>query len=313
MSSDTTVLEEVDRMSRRCQKFFWLGLILGLLSVLIAACSGSVPGIEAVEERSQTFAVRDYLSLTVETTNGKVEIWGVEGLEEVQATATLHAWGETQEQAQERLEKLTVEMNQEADRVSLQFRATGTYRALGKSPQVDFEVAIPAAADITVSVNNGNVTVADVTGTSSIETQNGSIDVTNVKGAVTGETANGSIDVTLSQAHLDLETDNGSITVSQSQCSLDAETDNGDIHFSGQLVGPQHRMKSANGSVMAEVPTDSELAIEASVGTGSISTTLPLSGDTQGKTWSAVLNAPTSNLSLQAGNGSIKIRGLAGI
>lgn len=281
--------------------------------MLIAGCGRSVPQVEAIEERSQTFAVLDYLTLTVETTNGKVEIWGVEGLEEVQATAILHAWGETQEQAQERLEKLTIEMSQEADLVSLQFRSTSTYRAWGKSPQVDFEIAIPAAADITVSVNNGSITVADVIGTIDIESENGSIDATNVKGAVTGETANGSIDVTLAQAHLDLETDNGSITVSQSQCALDAETDNGDIHFSGQLVGPQHRVKSANGSVMAEIPADSELAIEASVGNGSISTTLPLSGDTEGKTWSAVLNAPTSNLLLQAGNGSIKIRGLAGI
>jgi len=281
--------------------------------MLITGCGRSVPQVEAVEERSQTFAVLDYLTLTVETTNGKVEIWGVEGLEEVQATAILHAWGETQEQAQERLETLTVEMNQEADRVSLQFRATGTYRALGKSPQVDFEVAVPVEADITVSVNNGSITVADVMGTIDIESENGSIDATNVKGAVTGETANGSIDVTLSQAHLDLETDNGSITVSQSQCSLDAETDNGDIRFSGRLIGSQHRLKSSNGSINVGIPTDSELAIEASVGNGSISTTLPLSGDTQGKTWSAVLNAPTSNLSLQAGNGSIKIRGLAGI
>ncbi len=300
-------------MSRGYRKVFWIGLILGLLSMLIAGCGRSVPQVEAIEERSQTFAVLDYLTLTVETTNGKVEIWGVEGLEEVQATAILHAWGETQEQAQERLEKLTIEMSQEADLVSLQFRSTSTYRAWGKSPQVDFEIAIPAAADITVSVNNGSITVADVIGTIDIESENGSIDATNVKGAVTGETANGSIDVTLAQAHLDLETDNGSITVSQSQCALDAETDNGDIHFSGQLVGPQHRVKSANGSVMAEIPADSELAIEASVGNGSISTTLPLSGDTEGKTWSAVLNAPTSNLLLQAGNGSIKIRGLAGI
>ena len=300
-------------MNRRYQIVFWLCLVLGLVSVLIAGCGRSVPQVEAVEERSQTFAVLDYLSLTVETTNGKVEIWGVEGLEEAQATAILRAWGETQEQAQERLEKLTIEMNQEADQVLLRYQATGTYRPLGKSPQVDYKVAIPAAADIIVLVNNGSVTVADVTGTSVIETQNGSIDATNVKGSVTGKTANGSIDVTLSQAHLDLETDNGSITVSQSQCSLDAETDNGDIRFSGRLVGSQHRLKSSSGSINVGIPTDSELVIEASVGNGSISTTLPLSGDTQGKTWSAILNVPTSNLSLQADNGSIKIRGLAGI
>jgi hypothetical protein len=72
-------------------------------------------------------------------------------------------------------------------------------------------------------------------------------------------------------------------------------------------------MQSSNGSLDVEIPPDSELSIEASVGTGSISTTLPLTGDIEGKSWSAILNLPTSYLSLRTGNGSIQIRGLSGI
>jgi len=300
-------------LRRQYLKGFWVAWLPAVLVLLIVGCDSAVPLIEVVEEQGRTFAVLDYLTLVVETTNGKVQVWGVDGLEEVQAKAILHAWGDTQEQAQERLEKLTVEMNQEADKVSLQFRSTSAYRAWGKSPQVDFEVAVPTVADVTVVVENGSIGVADVTGTLSADTENGSIDAVNVRGAAVIETDNGSIDIEQAQAHLELVTDNGTITVSQSRCSLDAETDNGDIHFSGQLVGPQHRMKSGNGRLIAEVLSDSELAIEARVNNGSISTTLPLIGDTQGKEWSAILNAPTSKLILQTGNGSIKIRGLAGI
>jgi len=286
---------------------------IAVLALLIAGCDSAVPRIEAIEEQGQTFAVLDYLTLVVETTNGKVQIWGVDGLEEVKATAVLHAWGDTQEQAQERLEQLAVEMSQEADHVRLRFRSSGSHRGWGKSPQVDFEVAVPTVADVTVVVENGSIGVADVTGTLFADTENGSIDAVNVRGAAVIETDNGSIDIEQAQAHLELIADNGTITVSQSQCSLDAETDNGDIHFSGQLVGLQHRMKSGNGSLIAEVLSDSELVIEARVNNGSISTTLPLVGDTQGKQWSAVLNAPTSKLILQTGNGSIRIRGLAGV
>jgi len=298
-------------LRRQHLKGLWVAWLPAVLALVIAGCDSAVPRIEAVEEQGQTFAVLDYLTLVVETTNGKIQVWGVDGLEEVQVTAVLHAWGDTQEQARDRLEQLAVKMSQDAEYVQLRFQSSSSYRGWGKSPQVDFEVAVPADADITVSVNNGSITVADITGTFVIETENGSINATDVKGAVTGETANGSIDIAQAQAHLGLTTDNGTITVSQSRCSLDAETDNGDIHFSGQLVGPQHRMKSGNGSLIAEVLSDSELAIEARVNNGSISTTLLLVGDTQGKEWSAVLNAPTSKLILQTGNGSIKIRGLA--
>jgi len=300
-------------LHRQYLKGLWVAGLLAVLVLLIVGCDSAVPLIEAVEEEDQMFAVLDYLTLVVETTNGKVQIWGVDGLEEVQATAVLHAWGDTQEQAHERLEQLAVEMSQEADHVQLRFRSSGSYRGWGKSPQVDFEVAVPTVADVTVVVDNGSIAVADVTGTLSADTENGSIDAVNVRGAAVIETDNGSIDIEQAQAHLELIADNGTITVSQSQCSLDAETDNGDIHFSGQLVGAQHRMKSGNGSLIAEVLSDSELVIEARVDNGSISTTLPLVGDTQGKEWSAVLNAPTSKLNLQTGNGSIKIHGLAGV
>jgi len=300
-------------LRKQCLKGLWVACLLAVLVLLVVGCDSTVPRIEVVEEQGQTFAVLDYLTLVVETTNGKVQVWGVDGLEEVQVTAVLHAWGDTQEQAQDRLEQLAVEMNQEVDRVQLRFRSSGSYQGWGKSPQVDFEVAVPSQADVTVVVENGSIAVADLTGTLSADTDNGSIDAVNLRGAAVIQTDNGSIDIEQAQAHLELIADNGTITVSQSQCSLDAETDNGDIHFSGQLVGPQHRMNSGNGSIIAELLSDSELAIEARVNNGSISTALPLVGDTQGKQWSAILNAPTSDLSLRAGNGSIKIRGLAGI
>lgn len=300
-------------MRRQYLKGLWGAGLLAVLVLLIVGCDSAVPLIEAVEEEDQTFAVLDYLTLVVETTNGKVQVWGVDGLEEVEVTAVLHAWGDTQEQAQDRLEQLVVEMSQEADRVQLRFRSSSSYQGWGKSPQVDFEVAVPTVADVAMVIENGSIGVADVTGTLSADTDNGSIDVVNLRGAAVIQTDNGSIDIEQAQAHLALITDNGKITVSQSQCSLDAETDNGDIHFSGQLVGPRHRIESGNGSLIVEVLSDSELAIEARVDNGSISTTLPLVGDTQGKQWSAVLNAPTSKLILQTGNGSIKIRGLAGI
>jgi len=292
-------------------KGLWVfGLLVGFV-LFIAGCDSPVPRIEAVEEQGRTFAVLDYLTLVVETANGEVRIRGVDGLDEVQTTVVLHAWGDTQEQAQDRLGQLAVDMSQQADRVQLTFRSSIAYRGWGKSPQVDFELTVPSHADVAVIVKNGSVGVTDITGTLSVKADNGVVDAAGVRGAATIETTNGGIVVALAQAHLGLTADNGSITVSQSRCSLDAETDNGDVRFSGQLVGKQHRMKSGNGSVVAEIPADSELAIEARVGSGSISTSLPLVGDMQGRQWAAILNAPTSRLILQTGNGAIKIRGLA--
>jgi hypothetical protein len=282
---------------------------MGLMSLL-----GCTPEqVESVEARSEAYTVSGMPTLIVEGSNGSVRIEGREDLSEIQVVATLHAFGNTLEQAQERLEKLTVTMRQVKDKVTLTYQLPKEASSWRRRPTVDFDVLVPRATNIQVKLSNGNATVEGVVGSISAETENGNIASRDVEGLIAFQTNNGNLTVARATGPLSLKTSNGTIDVEAANVALDAQTSNGDVHFSGRFVGPEHRMQSSNGSLDVEIPPDSELSIEASVGTGSISTTLPLTGDIEGKSWSAILNLPTSYLSLRTGNGSIQIRGLSGI
>ena len=70
-------------------------------------------------------------------------------------------------------------------------------------------------------------------------------------------------------------------------------------------------MSTSNGRIDLALRSDASLIIEASTSNASISTDLPLIGDTEGKEWSAVLNPPaTGTLTLQTSNGQIEILGI---
>jgi len=89
--------------------------------------------------------------------------------------------------------------------------------------------------------------------------------------------------------------------------SVDLETNIGDIEFSGRFAGLDHRIDASNGGITLAIPADSELRLEAEVVTGRIESSLPFVGDTDGREWSAVLNAATSIVHLRATNGWIRI------
>jgi len=79
--------------------------------------------------------------------------------------------------------------------------------------RVDFEIAIPAAADLDLNTqngnitlegntgvvvartSNGNITITDNTGNLNVSTSNGNLELQNIVGSVTGTTTNGSITV----------------------------------------------------------------------------------------------------------------------
>ena len=95
------------------------------------------------------------------------------------------------------------------------------------------------------------------------------------------------------------------------EATVDAETSNGAIFFSGRLLAGTHRMRTSNGAIQVTIPRDVAILINADTSNGSITSSLSLVGDTEGKSWSASLNPPiTSTLTLKTSNGSIHIDGL---
>src|SRR4051812_28472836 len=79
---------------------------------------------------------------------------------------------------------------------------------------VSFEINVPRTAMLTLTTNNGGISIDDFRGSAKFHARNGGLTLNNVGGDIRGETTNGGVTVDLSGDHwdghgLDIETKNG--------------------------------------------------------------------------------------------------------
>ena len=269
------------------------------------------PAVRSTRQEEATFVVGGSAVLDIESSNGEILVHGVEGAEEVHVIATLSTRGDTLEEAEERLDEIVYHMTQEGEIVHLRYRASEQESDIRRYSGVSFDVAVPTETRVDAETSNGAMTIEAVSGRLTLDTSNGAIEVRDVVGDVFADTSNGAIEVERVQGVLRLDTSNGAIEIIDVAATIDADTSNGRIEFAGALVGDSHRMETSNGRIEVAVPVDASLTIDARTSNATISTDLPLEGDTEGESWTAVLNPPaTATLTLRTSNGSIRIEGL---
>jgi len=291
-----------------------LGSALPVLIGVALALGGCVeiPIHEATQTVQGSFDVVGAVDLDVFTSNGRVTVRGVAGQTTVEVAATLRSRGDTLIDAANRAARIAVAMVHDGNYVVLRYDASAHPWDVRRYSGVDFEITVPATVDVEVGTSNGRIEISDVIGILDLTTSNGAIEVSDAVGEADASTSNGAIAVDTFEGILRLATSNGRITMENIVGVVDAQTSNGNIAFSGMPVdGNDHRMKTSNGRIDIALRSDASLIIAARTSNASISTDLPLIGDTEGKEWSAVLNPPaTGTLSLETSNGSIEILGI---
>ncbi len=272
-----------------------------------AVVGSSVNTVQATREVTQTFQVEGLPDLQIESSNGYVNVESAD-VTSISVTASLRSRGDTLETAQERVDAIVLDLSQSGDTVIVRYRASQQSEDVRRYSDVAFDVVVPRQADVSANTANGDITIRGTEGNFSLETANGAIDLRDLVGVVSADTANGAIDVDSFSGVLNLHTSNGEIDMEDVQATVDAYTSNGRIQFSGELVGDTHRFRTSNGTIEVRVPATSSITFVASTNMGSIRTSLPLIGDTQGRDWNASLNPPaTQNVELRTSNGSIRI------
>jgi len=245
---------------------------LALAAGLLAACARSAGDAVAVDVRTAVHPADGATLLAVGLERGTIEIQGELGGNEIGVVATLRARGGTSEVAEARLEAVDLDAARVADGLQLGLR-TPNDGAPG-SVEADFVVRVPLQTSIRVIGGNVGVT---------IHSTSGALDVTVASG-----------DVIVRGANVE---------------RLAIESEVGGVEFSGRLAaGAVHRVRTGRGDVHVRIPLDSRLRIEAGVSSdGLITSSLPLSGDTTGRDWSATLNGPDATLRLETLGGQILI------
>ena len=272
---------------------------------IFGAANVSATTVETIE-----LVLVEPLSLDIDTSNGEVNVSGVEGVETVSVTITLRSRGGTLEEAQDRVDRIVYHAEQQGNRISLQYRSNEQEEDVRRYSGVDFDVVVPVETQVDVDTSNGAVSIDHIDEAIRLDTSNGAIDVYDCSGSLTADTSNGRIEVVRFGGDVFLDTSNGELWLEQVTGAVDAETSNGSAHYVGNPALGYNRIRTSNGSITVRVPTDASIAFTASTSSGRIRSSLPLVGDTEGKDWEAELNPPAMvTFDLRTSNGTIRIEG----
>ena len=142
--------------------------------------------------------------------NGGVEIIGWDRSDSIAITARIHVNTRSQADADAIARDIKIEI------VDGTIRATGGAGAFGRHQNwaVNFVVMVPRRTDLTLSTQNGPLSVEDVSGRMDLQTQNGPLSISGVGGNVHASAQNGPLSVDLQGTRwegegLDAETQNG--------------------------------------------------------------------------------------------------------
>jgi hypothetical protein len=235
--------------------------------------------------------------LTLVNPGGAVSITGGGG-EDVRIEAVKRVWDRSDSAARAGLDDVRIEVAERDGGVDV--RAT-VRRPRSRDAEVDFTIAVPAGAAVSVRSGSGDIVVTGVRGEVRAEAIGGSIKASalgevrllrTLSGAIALERAE-SRDVTVStlggpltirqlKARVaDLRTVGGDVIVTDSEAErLTAQALSGRVELTGRLTpGGRYSLRSQSGAVQLTPVGSTDFEVEAATVTGTVQSELPITID----------------------------------
>ena len=248
-------------------------VIVSVMAFSILACQ--VGGMRSPqtqwhsEVEEQSFTVSDAPSLTVDNYyGGNITVnAGEDGT--IQVIATKKAGREGN------LDQIEIEMVEQDG--GLEIKTEKSTRLQNIS--VDFEITVPAGAQVDLYTTGGNVGVADLDGKVKVETMGGNvrvdggsgridvqtmggnINIHNANGEVDAHTMGGNIDISGGSDRVDAKTMGGNIDVRDANGLIRLDTNGGDVDYQGHPEG-NCRFETGGGNVKLRLPADINVEVE---------------------------------------------------
>lgn len=241
-----------------------------LVSCLLVSCEN----YRFVAKSAEEFRVpaSELAQLVCTTHNGKIEIEGTEGVDEVVVQAFLSARGPTPEEAEQNLQMLRVTREVRAGRLELDLEHPDPW--WGVSPSVAFIIQAPPHLS------------------GRLLTHNGAIVVNGMRGELIGETHNGNVVVVGDFDQLRLTTHNGSIRA--------------EVVGEGPVDG---KLETHNGSVTVALDDTRSTRIVANTHNGAVRATREMQSVEKGRNWLvAESGTGEGRLEVETHNGSVTVR-----
>lgn len=251
-------------------------------------------GQEVTESVSRTARIGRDGSLELTNIAGRVTVTGVSG-DEVRIDAVKRVWHRNAEQARALLKELEIEVTEGAARVGVRTRYP---RQESYDAEVDYTVAVPQNARVTLRAVSGDVVVTNVRGELTAEAVSGSVTVSSVgdvrllrsvSGSVsvdgaagaglTASSIGGAITVRRAKARMiDLRSVGGAVHVSESEADRVAvRALSGDIEFGGRISrNGRYDIESRTGRVVVAPAGSDGFEVEAATRDGEFRSEFPL-------------------------------------
>ena len=182
------------------------------------------------ETRSVTVGASRALTVDGRTNSG-ISVHGWDR-NEIQVLAMIQTNANSEAEARDLARGINIQTN------GGQIRADGPSTGRRESWSVSYDIYVPRQTDLTLTANNGGVSIESVTSRISAETENGGLSLNDVSGDVRGRTVNGGINAELTGdrwigSGLDLRTSNGGVRLtipSNYSANLETGTVNGSVN-----------------------------------------------------------------------------------
>lgn len=181
---------------------------------------------------TRNYSVAAGRSLSVDgRTNGGISVHGWDRAN-IQVVAMVQASAESEAEARDIAKGINVVAT------GSEIRADGPDSRNRQSWSVSYDIYVPRSTNLTLTANNGGVSIESIAGSINAETENGGLSLSDVHGDVRGRTVNGGINADLTGDRwvgggLDLRTSNGGVRLtipSNYSATLEAGTVNGSVN-----------------------------------------------------------------------------------
>lgn len=204
--------------------------------------------VESTEPFARTFKVGSNATLLVVNVRGNIVVSAGSG-DQIDAKATKHAWGSSDEDARQRLTNATIEVYTSGNRVEL--RAEPNARFDGGNIEVEFDVKVPPDCSVDLRSVSGDIRVTNVKGELRSQTVSGNVTLEATTKIAVGKTVSGDIQITNGggDASTSLATVSGDVTaLGLTARSLDLNTISGDFRITN-WAGERANARSLSGDV----------------------------------------------------------------
>jgi hypothetical protein len=218
--------------------------------VLMHACN--IGYKQAQAPMHATAELKAGASVSVESRNGKVQIIGDDSVSEVQVNATIRCSGKTQQEADARLAKASLDVAYDTSGM-LTIRPVFPDGPLNNDG-ASITVRLPTAQGVNVKTSNGPVTVCKLAGQLNIQTSNGRVSVNDHDGPAVINTSNSPVEVQQLSGSLTVDTSNGRVDAINVGGPVTIDTSNSPIRLAlrADQSGPL-KLDTSNSSVAVSV------------------------------------------------------------